>query len=198
MDTASSSPLRCWRKRIRSGRRSCPAASTPAGRSRGRPAASSATWRTRRTGPLTSTSSAIGTGIATTPRECRGNPTNASAGRRLVVHWMHSVVDFLAFAVWEDGQLVRSLSVSPGSGVMENMGEPLPFVRPSGLASIRWSWCVGGCAGAGGHGSVRGGPPGLPSPEEREAATRVVITRMGPLRIFTYGRDCTMTEVEGL
>ncbi|GAA5017531.1 DUF6928 family protein [Streptomyces siamensis] len=51
----------------------------------------------------------------------------ASAGRRLVLHAMHSVVDWLAFAVWEDGRLVRSLSLSPGSGIMENIGEPLSF-----------------------------------------------------------------------
>ncbi|MGW2831368.1 DUF6928 family protein [Streptomyces sp. NPDC001286] len=54
----------------------------------------------------------------------------ASAGRRLVLHAMHSVVDWLAFAVWEDGLLVRSLSVSPDSGIIENIGEPLPFERP--------------------------------------------------------------------
>ncbi|MCQ9132655.1 hypothetical protein KMS84_17915 [Streptomyces sp. IBSBF 2807] len=54
----------------------------------------------------------------------------ASAGRRLVLHNMHSVVDWLAFAVWEDGRLVRSLSLSPDDGVMENIGEPFPFELP--------------------------------------------------------------------
>lgn len=54
----------------------------------------------------------------------------ASAGRRLVLHAMHSVVDWLAFAVWEDGRLVRSLSLSPENGIIENIGEPLPFERP--------------------------------------------------------------------
>ncbi|MFC8949883.1 DUF6928 family protein [Streptomyces rochei] len=54
----------------------------------------------------------------------------ASAGRRLVLHAMHSVVDWLAFAVWEDGHLVRSLSLSPDSGIIENIGEPLPFELP--------------------------------------------------------------------
>ncbi|MFI6880783.1 DUF6928 family protein [Streptomyces sp. NPDC050400] len=54
----------------------------------------------------------------------------ASAGRRLVLHAMHSVVDWLAFAVWEDGLLVRSLSLSPDSGIIENIGEPLPFELP--------------------------------------------------------------------
>ncbi|MEV2193060.1 hypothetical protein AB0I02_19030 [Streptomyces phaeochromogenes] len=54
----------------------------------------------------------------------------AGAGRRLVLHAMHSVVDWLAFAVWEDGHLVRSLSLSPDSGIIENIGEPLPFEQP--------------------------------------------------------------------
>ncbi len=54
----------------------------------------------------------------------------ASAGRRLVLHAMHSVVDWLAFAIWEDGRLVRSLSLSPDSGIIENIGEPLPFELP--------------------------------------------------------------------
>ncbi len=54
----------------------------------------------------------------------------ASAGRRLVLHAMHSVVDWLAFAVWEDGRLVRSLSLSPDNGIIENIGEPLPFELP--------------------------------------------------------------------
>ena len=52
------------------------------------------------------------------------------AGRRIIMHGMHSVVDWLAFAIWEDGTLVRSLSLSPDSGIMENIGDPLPFERP--------------------------------------------------------------------
>src|SRR5271170_7372703 len=40
------------------------------------------------------------------------------AGRRVIMHGMHSVSDWVAFAVWEDGKLVRSLSLSPGSGIM--------------------------------------------------------------------------------
>jgi hypothetical protein len=51
-------------------------------------------------------------------------------GRRTVLHAMHSVVDWLAFAVWEDGRLVRSLSVSPDGGVLEDLGERLPFELP--------------------------------------------------------------------
>lgn len=54
----------------------------------------------------------------------------ASAGRRMVLHAMHSVVDWLAFGVWEDGHLIRSLSLSPDSGIVEDIGEPLPFEAP--------------------------------------------------------------------
>lgn len=47
-----------------------------------------------------------------------------------VLHAMHSVVDWFAFAVWRDGRLVRSLSVAPDNGVIENIGEPLAFEKP--------------------------------------------------------------------
>jgi Family of unknown function (DUF6928) len=53
-----------------------------------------------------------------------------SAGRRVILHAMDSVVDWLAFAVWEDGKLVRSLSVSPGHGVIESTGNPYEFEQP--------------------------------------------------------------------
>jgi hypothetical protein len=64
------------------------------------------------------------------PSELPEHLVAASAGRRLVLHAMHSVADWLAFAVWEDGRLVRSLSLSPDSGIIENIGEPLPFELP--------------------------------------------------------------------
>jgi len=54
----------------------------------------------------------------------------AGAGRRIIMHGMHSFVDWLAFAVWEDGVPVRSLSVSPGDGVVENIGQPYEFELP--------------------------------------------------------------------
>ncbi|WP_405115983.1 hypothetical protein OG559_14525 [Micromonospora sp. NBC_01405] len=54
----------------------------------------------------------------------------AGAGRRIVMHGMHSVVDWLCFAVWEDGELVRSLSLSPHGGIEENIGEPYDFELP--------------------------------------------------------------------
>jgi hypothetical protein len=65
-----------------------------------------------------------------TPSQLPRHLVAASAGRRLILHAMHSVVDWLAFAVWEDGRLIRSLSLSPDHGIIENIGEPLPFELP--------------------------------------------------------------------
>jgi hypothetical protein len=48
----------------------------------------------------------------------------------VVLHAMHSVVDWLAFAVWKDGRLLRSLSVSPDHGIIEDIGQRLPFEQP--------------------------------------------------------------------
>ena len=46
------------------------------------------------------------------------------------LHAMHSVVDWFAFAVWENGTLRRSLSLSPDSGIVEDIGVRLPFEEP--------------------------------------------------------------------
>jgi hypothetical protein len=43
---------------------------------------------------------------------------------------MMSVVDWYAFAVWDRGRLIRSFSASPADGVLEDVGEPLPFEAP--------------------------------------------------------------------
>jgi hypothetical protein len=50
--------------------------------------------------------------------------------RTVYLHAMHSVVDWLAFAVWQDGELRRSLSLSPDSGVLEDQGPRLSFELP--------------------------------------------------------------------
>jgi len=54
----------------------------------------------------------------------------SAAGRTVYLHAMHSVVDWFAFAVWQDGRLKRSLSLSPDSGVLEDIGARLPFEVP--------------------------------------------------------------------
>ena len=45
-------------------------------------------------------------------------------------HAMHSVVDWFAFAQWQKGALVRSLSLSPDDGVIEDIGERMAFEEP--------------------------------------------------------------------
>lgn len=43
---------------------------------------------------------------------------------------MHSVVDWFAFAVWRGGELERSLSLSPDSGILEDIGPRKAFEIP--------------------------------------------------------------------
>jgi len=55
----------------------------------------------------------------------------AAGGEGVVMlHAMHSVVDWFAYAMWKNGKLVRSLSLSPDSGIMEDLGQHLPFEEP--------------------------------------------------------------------
>jgi len=51
-------------------------------------------------------------------------------GGAVYLHAMHSVVDWLAFAKWINGKLVRSLSLSPDRGILEDVGHRLPFEEP--------------------------------------------------------------------
>jgi hypothetical protein len=51
-------------------------------------------------------------------------------GNTVYLHAMHSVVDWFAFAVWQNGSLQRSLSLSPDSGIMEDIGEKMQFELP--------------------------------------------------------------------
>lgn len=50
--------------------------------------------------------------------------------RAVYLHAMHSVVDWVAFAEWQRGDLLRSLSLSPESGILEDIGPRLPFEEP--------------------------------------------------------------------
>ena len=52
------------------------------------------------------------------------------ADGNLYLHAMHSVVDWLAFAVWRNGTIERSLSLSPDSGIVEDIGARLAFEIP--------------------------------------------------------------------
>ena len=54
----------------------------------------------------------------------------AAAGNTVYLHAMHSVVDWFAYAKWLDGKLVRSLSLSPDSGILEDIGVRAAFEVP--------------------------------------------------------------------
>jgi hypothetical protein len=51
-------------------------------------------------------------------------------GSTVYLHAMHSGVDWFAYAIWRDGRLERSLSLSPDSGVIEDIGTKLSFEEP--------------------------------------------------------------------
>lgn len=51
----------------------------------------------------------------------------AFPGHSIYLHAMHSSVDWFAYAIWKDGKLQRSLSLSPDGGVLEDIGNRLPF-----------------------------------------------------------------------
>jgi hypothetical protein len=55
---------------------------------------------------------------------------DSSLGNTVYLHAMHSVVDWFAYAIWRNGRLERSLSLSPDSGVLESIGTQLPFEEP--------------------------------------------------------------------
>jgi hypothetical protein len=55
---------------------------------------------------------------------------NACPDHTVYLHAMHSAVDWFAYAIWENGQLQRALSLSPDSGILEDIGAKLPFEEP--------------------------------------------------------------------
>jgi hypothetical protein len=54
----------------------------------------------------------------------------AGGGRTIWLHAMHSVVDWFAYAQWSNGKLLRSLSLAPDNGIIENIGQRLSFEEP--------------------------------------------------------------------
>jgi hypothetical protein len=64
------------------------------------------------------------------PSEFPARYLDGAAGRRVILHAMHSVTDTFAYAIWENGSLVRSLCLSLDDGIAENIGDRLPFEAP--------------------------------------------------------------------
>ena len=55
---------------------------------------------------------------------------DAGGAGRVTAICMHSVVDWAAVAVWENGTLRRALSLSPDAGIIEDVGERMDFEAP--------------------------------------------------------------------
>ncbi len=67
---------------------------------------------------------------ALTPqRPSQLDPAVLAAGQRrqVLLHAAHSDAGWCSFGLWRDGALIRSLSVCADPGVLEDVGEPLPF-----------------------------------------------------------------------
>lgn len=64
------------------------------------------------------------------PSKLRASFIAGGGSGTIYLHAMHSVVDWFAFAQWVNGKLVRSLSLSPDSGILEDIGQRLPFEEP--------------------------------------------------------------------
>lgn len=56
-------------------------------------------------------------------------PAVLAAGnrRQVLLHASHTDAEWCSFGVWRDGALLRSLSVCADPGVLEDMGDKLPF-----------------------------------------------------------------------
>jgi hypothetical protein len=64
------------------------------------------------------------------PSQLPARFVSAGAKGTLALHAMHSVVDWFAYGLWNRGELTRALSLSPDSGVLEDVGSRLPFEEP--------------------------------------------------------------------
>ena len=68
---------------------------------------------------------------------------------------MHSASDWLGYAVWQDGVLLRSLSLSPNGGITEDIGAPLTFEASFWVGEHTLGNCRGTTARWFRHESVR-------------------------------------------
>lgn len=64
------------------------------------------------------------------PSKLSSHFLDAATGGTVYLHAMHSVVDWFAYAIWVNGKLKRSLSLSPDSGVLEDIGPRQQFEEP--------------------------------------------------------------------
>lgn len=55
---------------------------------------------------------------------------DAATGSTIYLHAMHSVGDWFAYAIWINGKIERSLSLSPDNGIIEDIGARRDFEEP--------------------------------------------------------------------
>ncbi|MGC7100508.1 DUF6928 family protein [Amycolatopsis lurida] len=64
------------------------------------------------------------------PSQLPPNLLEPAGNATVYLHAMHSAVDWFAYAMWERGTLVRSLSLAPEYGILEETGDALMFEKP--------------------------------------------------------------------
>ncbi|MBP2337368.1 hypothetical protein JOF41_003546 [Saccharothrix coeruleofusca] len=64
------------------------------------------------------------------PSQLTDRIRDLAGNKRAYGVFMHGVEDWAAFAVWSSGRLVRSISLSPEGGVIEDLGERMEFEEP--------------------------------------------------------------------
>jgi hypothetical protein len=64
------------------------------------------------------------------PSKIKSSFLDQRYGNTICLLAAHSVVDWFAYAIWRDGTLVRSLSLAPDSGIMEELGVAQDFEEP--------------------------------------------------------------------
>jgi hypothetical protein len=64
------------------------------------------------------------------PSKLDGRFVGLIGSKKTYLFAMHSTVDFFAYAIWESGVLMRSISISPETGITEDIGERLSFEVP--------------------------------------------------------------------
>ena len=64
------------------------------------------------------------------PSRIKSSWLRPELGSTAYVHATHSSVDWFAYGLWQNGQKVRTLSVSPEDMVLEQTGNPLDFELP--------------------------------------------------------------------
>ncbi|MGV9454765.1 hypothetical protein [Streptomyces sp. NPDC003635] len=116
-----------------------------------------------------------GEGLREPRPDCWCTPTGRCRG---------CLVDCLAFAVWEDGHLIRSLGEDALRALCGFVQEGRPDPNDIDAATIRL------------HGFRVRKPQG-PDPAKQEALLRRATESMGPPRFSTTGPDGSLTALDG-